>query len=120
MMKTASSDASHTTTVAPIHVSTPLMSSPSLKRSVITSAANVEISATPPTAAELDRPRIIAFVRNGVRSATATVKTISDRMKPVTLIEKSSKMSDATMSPTALPSRTMTVRTMNRITAPSL
>ena len=91
---------------------------PSLKRSVVTSAANVEISATPPTAAELDRPRIIAFVRNGVRSATATVKTISDRMKPVTLIAKSSKTSDATMSPTALPSRTIDRRTMNRITAP--
>ena len=96
------------------------MSSPSLKRSVITSAAKVEISATPPTAAEFDRPRVIAFVRNGVRRATATVKTISDRTKPVTSIEKPSKTSDATMSPTALPRRTITVRTMNRIIPSSL
>ena len=68
---------------------------------------------------ELQTLRMV-LARNGVRSATATVKTISERMKPVTLIEKSSKTSDATTSPTALPIRTMTVRTMNRITAPSL
>jgi hypothetical protein len=53
------------------------MSSPSLKRSVMTSVANVEISATPPMAAQFDRPRVIALVRKDVRSATATVKTIS-------------------------------------------
>ena len=52
-MKTASSEASHTTTVAPIQVPMPLMESPSVRRSVTSSARNVEISATPPSAADV-------------------------------------------------------------------
>ena len=53
-------------------------------------------------------------------SATTTVKMTSEMTKPVTSIEKPSKTSEATIRPTALPTRTMAVRTRNRITALSL
>ena len=49
-MKTASSEPTHTTTVAPIQLPIPLMETPSLRMSVMSSATNVEISATPPMA----------------------------------------------------------------------
>ena len=119
-MKTASSAPSQTTTVAPIQVPIPLMETPSEKTSVMTSATNVEMSATPPSADDVERLRRNVLSRNGVISATTTVKMISERMNPVTSISKSSNTSDATISPTALPTRTMAVRTRNRITAMSL
>ena len=53
-MKTARSEASHTMTVAPIQVPIPLMLRPSERRSVMTSATNVPISATPPSAFDDD------------------------------------------------------------------
>ncbi len=53
-MKTASSEPTHTTTVAPIQVPIPLMERPSVKMSVMSSATNVEMSATPPMAEDDD------------------------------------------------------------------
>ena len=53
-------------------------------------------------------------------SATATVKMIRETMNPVTSIEKPSSTSDATIKPTALPSSTIAVLTMKRITARSV
>ena len=96
------------------------METPSVKMSVMSSATNVEMSATPPMAEDDDWFRLIVLARNGVMSATATVKMISETMNPVTSMEKSSSTSDATIRPTALPTRMIAVRTMKRITARSL
>ena len=104
-MKTASSEPTHTTTVAPIQLPIPLMETPSVKTSVTSSAANVEIRATPPRRRCHDCGRRIVLARNGVMSATATVKTISEITNPVTSMSNPSRMSDATIRPTALPSR---------------
>ena len=48
-MNAASTDPSHTITVAAIHVPTPLIDSPSVKSSVTISATSVAISATAPS-----------------------------------------------------------------------
>ena len=53
-MNTASSDPSQTMTVAAIHVPMPLMRHRRTGGTVIGSATNVEISATPPSAADDD------------------------------------------------------------------
>ena len=83
----------------------------------MSSATKVEMSATPPSAEDEDWFRLIALARNGVISANTMVKMISARMNDVTSMSKPSNTSDATIRPTALPSRAMSDLTRKRITA---
>ena len=78
------------------------------------SAASVAISATPPRAAEFARRNWLA--RNGVNSTYTSVKMITAPMNPDALMSKSSRTSEATISPTALATTAMNVLTISRIT----
>ena len=77
-MKTASNEPSQTTTVAPIHVPIPLMDRPSVMRVGDEEGDERRDESTRLRARRTKtRFRRIMFARNGVISATATVKMMS-------------------------------------------
>jgi hypothetical protein len=87
---------------------------------VTSSATNVDMSATPPSAADVDGFLRSALARNGVISARTTVKMTRATMNAVTSMSKPSSTSEAAISPTAFPASEIAVLTRNRTTAVSV
>ena len=81
----------------------------------MTSATNVEISATPPRRLEEFSFLRNELARNGVMRAAATVKTTTAKMNDVRSMSNPENTSDATIRPTAFASSMTPVLTMSLI-----
>jgi len=113
-LNAATTAASQTSTVAPIQVPIPSIESPSVTRTVTISEASCRdqrhtAEERPRRATELHRQERLEEREDNVKTTTATTKPVTSRLIP-------SRTAAATISPTALAARAITVRTMSRST----
>ena len=113
-MNAASTDPSHTMTVAATQVPMPLIDRPSVSSTVTMSDTRVAIKATPPSTGPGLRRKTLK--KKGWSRAKTIVKIATDTTKPVTSRLMRSRTAAATISPTAFAANATSRRTTSRIT----